>query len=345
MSSYTLTSKQTKNSIVIFILTFIILSVVIDLMLEFYVSKKTTANSYITEKDSKIKHVQFNNLLNTDAIFVGSSRTFYHISTNAFKHSNLDIYNLGVSNSSLQDYSSLIQEAIKYTPKSIIISIEVNELYRQLPLSQYPKLADLKSYFQTMNTSYKVNSTLNWIGNFHSLLRYSESIYLKIVSFYNRFDIKSIVNTNIKPDNQVINYNTKSDCQIFSKKQTGPFITTKCKKGDGILFGSVKDWINIKTIKLVQINTETVKFVNHLINLVEEEGIKPIIILEPVNQFNLQYIYDINYIEENLDAETIDLTQLKTTKEMWVDFRHFNNQGRLYYSHRLSNILKELINE
>ena len=82
-----------------------------------------------------------------------------------------------------------------------------------------------------------------------------------------------------------------------------------------------------------------------MINLVISVGIKPIIILEPVNQYDLRYNYDISFIKENLDSVTVDLTQLETTKEMWVDFRHFNNQGRLFYSLHLSKILKKLINE
>lgn len=41
----------------------------------------------------------------------------------------------------------------------------------------------------------------------------------------------------------------------------------------------------------------------------------------------------------------MDLTELNTSKEMWADARHFNNEGRLFYSKRLEKILEGIIDE
>ena len=343
MSSYTSTSNHPKLLISLFMIAFIMSIVCVDLFLEYYASSKTTANSYITEKDSKLKHAQLLNPINKQAIFIGSSRTYYHVSTNELNSNSLDIYNMGVSNSSLQGFPSFVREALKYKPQSIVLSIEVNELFRQLPISDYPKFIDLSSYYHSLNSTYLANSTVSWIQNFHSLLRYSESIYLKIISFYNKFNPP-----NTEPDvikTALINLDQISDCSIFSKKQTENFITSKCKNGDGILFGHYKKESQTKKIKLQNINLETVAFINHLINTINSENIIPIVILEPVNQFDTEYQYDIKQIKKKIDTVLIDLTQLQTQLDFWVDSRHFNNQGRLFYSNKIITLLKKIINE
>ena len=343
MNSYTSTSNQSKVKITIFILAFIVSIVVVDVALEFYAAKKTTKISYIMEKDSKLKHAQNVNPINKQAIFIGSSRTYYHVSTNETHSNQLYIYNMGVSNSSLQDYPAFVQAAIDYKPRSIILSIEVNELFRELPLADYPQFIDLNAYYHSLNLRYLLASVGNWVMNFHSLLRYSESIYLKITSFYKTFTPK-ITETTL--NNTAVNkLKSVSDCDIFSKKQTDYFITAKCKNGDGILFGNYTEAPNDNKIKLQKINLETIAFLNHLIAVINSENIIPIVILEPVNQFNIQYQYDFKLIKSSMNAQVMDLTQLQLPLTYWVDSRHLNNQGRLFYSRYISSILKNTINE
>lgn len=346
MNFYTSTSKKLKYSILIFFLSGISTMVIFDLLLAYYASTKTTKTSFITEKESKIKHCQLNSPINKDAIFIGSSRTFYHVSTNEFNKNGISIYNLGVSNNSLQDYGSFIEEAIKYKPKTIIISVEVNELFRPLPLSQYPIFNDLKAYSQVMNTPYQLHSISNWIQNFHSLLRHSETIYLKIDSIYKQYNIKKIDKNNTETNNTFIDYNKRSDCDIFSTTHIkSTFITSKCKNGDGILFGKDLEKSKVKIVNLEKLNQETINFLNYLITKIKDNSVTPIIILEPVSQFYTNNNYDFNNIQKSIHGNTIDLTNLHTRKEMWIDSRHFNNTGRLFYSKHLSKILQGIIHE
>jgi hypothetical protein len=313
------------------------------MILEYYAATKTTSKRFITEKQSKIKHCQLNNPINKDAIFIGSSRTFYHISTNEFKKNGMDIYNLGISNNSLQDYGSFVKEAIKYKPKSIIINIEVDELFQSLPISKYPTYNDLTSYSKAMNSKYISLATIQWIQNFHSLLRYSESIYLKMESFYKKYDISSGIDrsSNIK---KVLDYDEIADCKIFSKKiKSDNFLTAKCENGDGILFGYASFLEKVKIDKLIKLNQETIRFINYLIHEIKKNDIVPIVVLEPVCQFakNNDYIFD--NIKKSINTPIINLTEWKTTKTMWIDSRHFNNEGRTFYSKQLENILEKMI--
>lgn len=336
MNSYTSTSKRIKFSILLFFFSFIVTIVFVDLLLGYYASTKTTSKSFITEKQSKIKHCALNNPIDKDIIFIGSSRTFYHISTNEFKKNGMDIYNRGVSNNAVEDYAAFVHKAITYKPKAIVISLEVNELFKPLPLASYPTYDDLKSYFATMDSKYLASASLRWIQNFHSLLRYSESIYLKIKSFYNKYEISAVDKNTFYRNTKRINYDDISDCHLFSKKfVSDDFITTKCENGDGILFGNNLPSGDQKNVNLTALNHKTLDFVNYLIKEINQNGIKPIVILEPVCQYYTKYNYDFKDIQTSIDAIMMDLTELNTSKEMWADARHFNNEGRLFYSKRL----------
>lgn len=346
MNFYTLTSKKLKRLILLFFISAFAILAGLDILLEVYASSKTTPKTFITEKESKIKHCELNQPFNKDTIFIGSSRTFYHISTNEFKKNGVNIYNLGVSNNALEDYASFVNEAIKYNPKLIVISIEVNELFRPLPLSKYPTIADIEAYLSSMDISYKFQAIVNWIKNIHTLLRHSETIYLKIKSFYQKYNPSIFLDNQkeITSSKQTLDYYSLADCYIFSLKYTAnDFITSKCENGDGILFGHNHKEYSKKTLNLKKVNHETIHFINNIIEQIKEKEITPIIILEPVFLDTYNYKYNFENIRKEIHSKVIDLTHLNIESKLWIDNRHLNNEGRLFYSQYLSKILKKEI--
>jgi len=347
VNSYTLTSKRLKHLILLFFISAFTILAGLDILLEVYASSKTTTKTFITEKESKIKHCELNQPFDKDAIFIGSSRTFYHISTNEFKKNGVNIYNLGVSNNALEDYASFVHEAIKYNPKSIVISIEVNELFRPLPLAKYPTVADIEAYLSSMDTSYKFQAIVNWIKNIHTLLRHSETIYLKIKGFYQKYNPSSISIDNQKEttnSKQTLDYYGLADCHIFSLKYTAnDFITSKCENGDGILFGHNHKDYSKRTLNLEKVDYGTIHFINNLIEQIKEKEITPIVILEPVFLDIYNYKYNFENIQKEIHSKVINLTHLNIESKLWIDDRHLNNEGRLFYSQYLSTILKKEI--
>ena len=96
MSFYTLTFKRK-----IFLSLFLVFCgfFLLDFTLHIVsMNQKTTKITYLPQyKQSKSKFFELNEPHEKNIIFVGSSRTYYHISTNVFKNENINIFNFGVT--------------------------------------------------------------------------------------------------------------------------------------------------------------------------------------------------------------------------------------------------------
>jgi len=344
---YTLTSKQ--KLFVAFALVLLMLFT-LNLLLVYMADRQTSKTSYINDKFSKIKHFEYQNPLNKDIIFIGSSRTFYHISTNSFQDNNIDIYNFGVSGSKLPDYPTVIDESIEQKPKQVVLSLRVDKLYEALSVSEYPSYQELK-YYAEVDTSLFLNATLNYIINFHTLLQYSEPIYQKIETLYKKFDFSSTVthkNTNQRQKLSLQNnevYTKLVGCKVFDAKQTSDkHITLKCTNGDGIIIGSdMRETEEIKNHQLTQLNPNSLHYLNKMIKHLEAKGIKVTLILEPIfeNKFN----YSLKNISKELPSiNIVDLTNYELTYDKWADKRHLNYLGRKQYSdHLIQMYLKNIL--
>ena len=77
MNSYTLTFRKK------IILSFLMILgglIVLDIALYFYSNIKTTKTTFIDDKFSKIRYFELNGPKGKDIIFIGNSKTFFHIS-------------------------------------------------------------------------------------------------------------------------------------------------------------------------------------------------------------------------------------------------------------------------
>lgn len=352
MNFYTLTFK--KKILISFILIFVGL-VVIDIGLYFVAKMKSTKTTFINDKFSKIIHMNLNNPINKDIIFVGSSRTFYHIDTNIFKNKEIDIYNFGISGAQFEDYPTIIPYINKVKPKKIIIGLSVYRLYDKLNISKYPTLEEIKYYYNIDKIKF-LEALKQWIINRHLFLQYSEPIYYKLKSIYEKFNshTNSIINVisntkdNIKDENKIfidsfINYSKLVGCKVFDIKQTGDYqITLKCTNGDGILIGNHIDYKKVSKTKifLKDFNKDSIKYINQIINNFDK-NIQVVLILEPI--LHNPYQYDIKKIKKQFKGtKIIDLTNYKIQDNFWSDNSHVNYKGKKQYSEHLIKLVKSM---
>ena len=338
---YTLTFK--KKILVAFILILFNL-VMIDIALYFIAQFKSTKTTFINDKFSKIRHFELNNPKNKDIIFIGSSRTFYQISTSIFKNRGMDVYNFGISGAQYEDYPTIIEPINKVKPKQVIISLSVNRFYDKLNISKYPTLKEISYYFDVDKIKF-LDSLKQWLINRHLFLQYSEPIYYKLKSLYSKFDIhtKEVNSTEIEEKPLIIRsysyYSKLVGCNVFDIKQTSNTqITLKCSNGDGVLIGSNPDIKNNGTKKLTTFDTEVIEYIDKIIHNIDK-NIKVILILEPV--FHNPYLYNIQRIEKIFKGiKIIDLTNFHVEDDYWSDEGHLNYKGREKYSKYLYDILK-----
>lgn len=341
---YTLTFK--KKILISF--TLILASLIIlDIGLYFVAKMKSTKTTFINDKFSKISHFKLNNPKNKDIIFIGSSRTFYHISTNTFGKNNINIYNFGISGAQFEDYPTLMPHLKTVNPKEIVISLSVNRLYNKLNVSKFPTLDEIKYYYDIDKIKF-LESLKQWVINRHLFLQYSEPIFYKVKSVYEKFEIKKaskqlhkeIQNSNKLFIDKSIDYSELAGCKVFDMKQTSDTqITLKCINGDGILIGSDIEKKDIEKKELKEFNSQSIKYLQKLITNIDTNNVKVSIILEPI--LHNKYSYNLDEIKTQFRSiRIIDLTNYKIKDSFWSDNGHFNHKGREQYSQYLSDILK-----
>jgi hypothetical protein len=291
--------------------------------------------------DSKNKHMQLNTDINTNIIFIGNSRTAFHIDTNLFKKNGISIYNYGVSDRNIYNYMSMSKNALKTDTKFIIISLKISDIF----LSEMPKinstlLPDILGMLKTNQQLSDIQKAfLEYISKSYSLFLYSEVINIKLSNIYNKFN-------NIKKKNIITNKKApldikteRIDCTIFDiKYPSEDRVVTKCTNGDGILFGTrVSDVNETKVFKTL--NNDYIKLLNHILISIQSKQVIPIIVFEPIYKEN--YTYDIEKVKQHIEANIIDLTKLKLSENLWSDYNHLGNKGRKIYSDILIQKLKK----
>lgn len=317
--------------------------ILLDIALYIQAKLTTTKNSYINgNKSSKSKFFKLNEFYDKDIIFIGSSRTYYHVSTNIFKEHNIDIFNFGIGGILLGDYPDVIETIKKYNPKNVVISLSINTLYENLEKVKEPTLVDLKHCFNT-DKSLFFNALLSYVENFHAFFTYSDAIFYRIIGFYNRFNIGYQTKIASDVNGYEKNINNKIDCEVFDiQESSNGRLGIKCRNGDGILIrNDISNEFKTETIELKNINRNTLNYIRSgILNPLLERQIRPIIILEPI--FMSSYKYDIKEITQEFNnIKIIDLTNLYISKEKWADNGHLNNIGREEYTKHLVELYQK----
>ncbi len=313
--------------------------VLIDLALYAMVEQKSTKSTFINDKFSKMKHYKLNNTEQKDIVFVGSSRTFFHIATHIFAAKGLDIYNFGISGAQFEDYPTIIKEitSTKPLPKRVVISINISRLYDTLEVSHLPTLEEAR-YYHDIDTSLALQALLQWGINLHQFLVHSQTIYYKIQSLYQKF-APHTSRTN-KKESLTKNYDQEVGCHVFDiQKIAGKYLTLKCTNGDGIRIGNHPFEEDMNTTKLTKINPKSIAYIQKMLHELKRHNIPVTLLLQPI--LHNPYTYDIQEVKNHFkDTQIIDLTKKVFADKLWADSGHFNNQGRIQYSQYLSAMMQ-----
>ncbi|KAA0445891.1 MAG: hypothetical protein FXV80_01375 [Candidatus Thioglobus sp.] len=345
MNFYTLTFKKKILTAFILILSSLI---ILDIGLYFVSKMKTTKTTFINDKFLKNNHFILNNGANKDIVFVGSSRTFYQISTNTFKKNGIDIYNFGISGSQFEDYPAIIQFINEVKPKQIVISLSLYKFFYKLGIPKYPSIYEVKYYYDLDKIKF-LKSLQRWVINWHLFLQNSERIYYKLKSLYHKFDIQQYPKTDKKnhPNSKnmsLADYSKIVGCDVFDMKYAeDKRIILKCTNGDGALIGNnvKEDRENRKNKKKFKVfNKQTIKFFQKLISDVDTKHTKLTILLEPI--LHNQYEYNLDDIKKQFkNVHIIDTTNFTVPDSFWSDNDHLDYKGSQKYSQYLAEILKK----
>lgn len=292
------------------------------------------------EKRSKVKHLYLQKNKIKDYIFIGSSRTQFHISTNIFKKHNLNIYNLGVSGARITDHGHMVHEVLKLEskPKKIIISISINDLFNNTPNNQYieNKIDDFKYALKTQNLDIFYNTYISWMRD--SGLSLGSKVFIKetLLTRYNQYKITSLDQNNKTFFDTMYN---DVDCKPFYKISKKDEMIL-CTNGDGIIIKNLNTLTHLDDKIALKNYNNDIKYLQWIFEIINQSKIKPILILEPI--FHANYHYDLEKLKLKLNTyNIIDLTNFNLSDKFWADPNHLNIEGRKVYTQKLLQVLAD----
>lgn len=336
---YTLDFKK-KIFLCLFLVAFAMVG--LDVVLFVFADINTSKTKFIDIKTSKVKHFELNSVDKNDIVFVGSSRTFNHISTNIFKENNISVYNFGVSGNFIGDYPFIVNAIKKVGAKEVVVSLRVSDLFEDF-IERGIKIYTTDELMANFGTNKMVflKTLPDYLASLHLFLRYSEAIYNRVVAAYDKFIPKTATNVNDFSVENFFNIEANSDCELINKSEVNSnftkskkIIVVKCSNGDNILFAHTIPRVNYgKVLYLKELNLNTLKYMqNYIIDPLAKNGVKVVVLFEPIfDGTRLQY--NINEITSAIkNAKVIDLTNMKFDDAEVSDWEHLNYLGRKRYS-------------
>lgn len=351
-NSSTSSSKSAAPRVVLFLGLVLAGMLLADVALSLYAQRRTSAVSFIEDARSKAGHMRLRLAGTTpDAIFVGSSRTIFHISTAEFAKAGLDIYNYGVSGCQIASYPSMVQAATEQHPKRIVISASVTSFgSNDIAVPDMPSFADIKAQASSgQSLELIMGTSAKLLTNLHKLGFYSQPLNLRLRNLFARLDrpITNDCTTSIPskiPSNQIDTYAAPMaalDCTAFDSNEdrTGMQIF-KCTNGDGVLIGHPEKDRAGRVYTWQGLAPAYVALLNHCLDLARNAGAQPILVLEPI--YGFEGTYDLKAIRDAVHAPVIDFTRHPLPFEMWANLGHLNDMGRRVYSRALAKAFAAL---
>jgi len=219
---YTLDFKK-KIFLCLFLVAFAMVG--LDIVLYVFSNISTSKTKFVDIKTSKVKHFGLNSVDKNDIVFVGSSRTFNHISTNIFKENNIGVYNFGVSGNFIGDYPFIINAIKKVGAKEVVVSLRVSDLfedYIEIGIKIYTT-DELMANFGTNKMAF-LKTLPDYLASLHLFLRYSEAVYNRVVAAYDKFTPKTATNANDFSVENSFNVEANSDCELINTSEIDPLI-------------------------------------------------------------------------------------------------------------------------
>ncbi|WP_157046989.1 hypothetical protein [Maridesulfovibrio salexigens] len=270
-----------------------------------------------------------------DVIFIGSSRTRYHVDTEFLTKKGVTSYNLSLVSHNPLSYPSMVDSATEMTPKTIALELNVPWLYgnfeRRIPT---PGALDILAQI-------KCGLPLATVGHF-------SLGYLEQLSLISRYAVTLCEKSKAYLNTIIFGYMPKP-----IKEQKGNSAThakkvniVKLSNGDGVLRGSdldEQDIANIHIKDLSHIRKKNIEFFNYIISMAQKKGIKVFVYLAASIQTPKDF--DLKLIQKEIHAPVINLVHaVPATPEYWADEGHLNSRGRKIYSAKLLDKLNTLTN-
>jgi hypothetical protein len=322
------------------ITTKIILITLFSFILNFYLDIKPNNNQFIEYmKESKSRHMlnKFN-FKKYEKIFIGSSKTQYHISRNIFNKKNVSVYNYGISGSFFYAFPFMVEKSMLLNPEEIIISLPITNLYNQNIFAEDFKgilLEDFKYIVKTHSFRESKIAFYEMIKNLYLPFLYAQNINSKINQIYKSFNFRIYKKKSIKNNKKIKKTKDSINSQIYM--DCTPFFfgdhAVNCTNGDGILFGSLKN--KTKQNKIISLNNENlninkINLLNLLQDTLNKKNIKLILIFEPSK--NKIFRFDKKFLEKKINFKILDANIFEAKDKYWKDMSHFNSIGRKFYT-------------
>ncbi|GEM_PF-6488000 len=347
MSSCTSNSKFYVRLLLIVAL-FLSMYFVVGFALDFIVQRRTNKSRFTQRGTSKLTHLKLNHKVGElDIIFVGSSRTEYHMSQRSFRDNGMLVYNLGVSGAKLSSYASTLKGALGRKPKSVVLSLSVQTLYEES--WDFPITIDWFSLKAVLESGANLRDGLNAIAHLaegtNKIRVYADGVSSRVKKSYDRFEPRKKISKKAEEKKPAPLFDER-ECRIIqnSKKGKGK-ATLKCSNGDSILMGGGFDESKIaeKTV-LKNLNPSKMKYLNQLHAFAKAQGSELIFVLEPT--YKTEFLYDLSEIKSVLKAPLFDNTGLyRGNKDIWFDQGHLNYSGKKRYSEHLAGQLKSSLGQ
>ena len=287
-------------------------------------------------EDKYFRAIHMKNALenkNIDIIVIGSSRTQSHISTYLFKQHGYEVYTYGRPGMKMSDFPFPVQKSIDMKPRYIFLMVTLDDFYSEI-FMRFPTYEDRKFY--DSNFSYSTyNEYLSDKFRIKDLFRQSK---------------KFIIDKSLKRHDEFLasydkNLTNQIDCNIIHwRGNIGKRSTALCTNGNTIAFSNtiLKSKNSSIAYHSENINNKKIYLLNRLVNEIRDNGIIPIIVLEPAI-YNLNIEYDHEYIDKIVNAKVLHLTNFEIENTpLWVDVDHMNINGRKIYTEKLISVFNSI---
>jgi len=329
--------REHTQAFIIVVISYLFFSFILNTLLARYVYSLTTQDFFIQDKHSKMRHFSLQNNLKKKYVFLGTSRTLFHVNSSIFKRKNIPVYNMGMSYSGLTHQVYLINRLtqIQPIPENIVLSININELFFTSYIGPNfdNTIDDFLYALETKNLQIIYNSYLG-LSQSQSLSRVNRAYFNEYIeTFYKSFELSS---SNFK-----FPIITDNDCSITRYVQNATN-RALCSNGDGILMTNITTVPPQKSINLIRLNQFYIQYLNKLNQTIIKSKSKFVIVLEP--DLNTYYNFDLKSLQEALPSiRIVDLSNFKIDEENWADAYHLNLKGRDIYTHKLLKSLENKI--
>lgn len=347
---------KTKTWSLIFITTLLYgLINLIGFSYDKYIGKiSENKNQFPNTVDGKYKlarHLYLNQ--NPDLVFVGNSMTKQHVNSYALYKNGISSFNYAIEGYFIYQYPKMIDNAIKLHPKSIAITLSLDDLY--VSFDNFARLycndQDLSLYnlfyiFAHLTDkplsrlhlkSYKP-ILISYIFQFDYFHKNGYRLRDYIVNTYqsSRY-IEIFPSISSDPAQQPI---LTHNCDFNQNGDRVPF--KNCENGDSMLLGQSDTldkthYRHINALDNNKLDMDLINILNAFTDKIEAAGIQPIIVFTPSYE---QVNYDYDFVQKLVRAPIIDLSKLNVPYEYWYNTHHMNLEGRNLYSHILAQKLK-----